>query len=121
MRRERAQVVRAFPGGIFDTKHLARSLPRVFEGGTSLGEVYNRMHGRGEDDSKGVLLNLSQGMRGGEGTERCFWCGVLSMMVAMRMADGEPTRVALPVLHHAEGFTRYQHPEAADSMAHEAG
>ena len=43
------------------------------------------------------------------------------MMAAMMMADGEPTRVALPVLHHAEGFTRYQHPDAANSMAHEAG
>ena len=45
------------------------------------------------------------------------------MMVATVGADGEPTRVALPVLHHAEGFMRYQHqhPDAADSMAHEAG
>ena len=71
MRRERAQVVRAFPGGIFDTKHLARSLPGVFEEGTSLAEVYSRMQGRGEDDSGGVLLKLPQGMGGEERTGSC--------------------------------------------------
>ena len=65
----REEVVRAFPGGIFDTKHIARSMPRVFEEGTSLGTVYKRMKGRGEEGEEGVLLNLSQG-RGGKGRER---------------------------------------------------
>ena len=38
--------------------------------------------------------------------------------------DGEATRVVLPEVHHADGFTRYQNlvgDDDEESMAHEAG
>lgn len=86
-------VQRWFPAGVWDTKHLARQLQGVFEGGTSLGDVYQGLVERGLDQA-----------------------------VAEFLADqtNEPGTWAFPGISHADGYEAYQGPEAS-SHAHEAG
>ncbi|KAL3134934.1 hypothetical protein ABBQ32_007896 [Trebouxia sp. C0010 RCD-2024] len=86
-------VQRWFPAGVWDTKHLARQLQGIFEGGTSLGDVYEG------------LAN-----------------GGLHQAVAEFLADqtSDPSAWAFPAIQHAEGFEAYREPQAG-SHAHEAG
>ena len=80
-----------FPGGIYDTKHIARQVPEVFKGWTGLGDCFKYLTEEGNEGYERAKLLLAQA---GE-------------------AD-------LPKLHHATGFTKYENIEAG-SLAHEAG
>ncbi len=72
-----------FRGGVYDTKYLSRRLPEVFEGWTSLGDVY-----------KAVTI---------EGGERR--AKALAVLAVAAPSAGRP--LSLPTVKHAAGFEKY--------------
>ncbi|KAF6265217.1 hypothetical protein COO60DRAFT_1035218 [Scenedesmus sp. NREL 46B-D3] len=82
------------PGGIWDTKYIARQLPEVFQGSTSLAEVYSALVEDGHAGDTQALL------------------------AAASAAAGCP--VTLPNISHAPGFDKYRALGAGEA-AHEAG
>ncbi|KAF8069569.1 psi1 [Scenedesmus sp. PABB004] len=96
--RDYKAMIRAwFPGGIYDTKYLAKQLPEVFADprDTALADVYAALVER----------------RGGPGAAPL-------LRAASAALRGAP--VALPAVAHAPGFEKYRHL-AAGQAAHEAG
>lgn len=93
----KALVGRWFPGGVFDTKHLAAQMPSLFED-TSLGVIHDGMlKGKLSEQLGEFLSAAAAGDNGGSGEA-----------------------AALPVVDHAEGFERYKGVDTA-AYAHEAG
>ncbi|GAX85783.1 hypothetical protein CEUSTIGMA_g13198.t1 [Chlamydomonas eustigma] len=84
-----------FPGGIFDTKLIARQVPEIFKRGTSLGEVFK---GVTEDDEVRSKMDA---------------------LFAKCHVDGQP-QLSSPHVRHAPGFEKYALVEAGGA-AHEAG
>ncbi|KAK9866018.1 hypothetical protein WJX84_007566 [Apatococcus fuscideae] len=80
-----------FPGGLYDTKHLARELLGIFEGRNHLGDLFGQLTEPERNPSLMALLQAS-----GAGSNQ------------------------LPSVDHAPGFQRYQGAET-ERFAHEAG
>uniref|UniRef100_A0A383V5Q0 Uncharacterized protein n=1 Tax=Tetradesmus obliquus TaxID=3088 RepID=A0A383V5Q0_TETOB len=82
------------PGGLWDTKHLARQLPEVFMGSTALAEVYSTLVEDGQAGDTQALLAAASAAAG--------------------------TTITLPRISHAAGCDKYRALGAGEA-AHEAG
>ncbi|WIA30112.1 hypothetical protein OEZ86_000207 [Tetradesmus obliquus] len=82
------------PGGLWDTKHLARQLPEVFMRNTALAEVYSTLVEDGQAGDTQALLAAASAAAG--------------------------TTITLPRISHAAGCDKYRALGAGEA-AHEAG
>lgn len=85
-----------FPGGIFDTKHMAKQLPEGHLDDTSLGYLYKS------------FMSDSQ-----------LWSAVAAVMHST--ADTRNFEHLMPSIVHAEGYQRYVDAQENPLYAHEAG
>eukprot|EP00897_Mesotaenium_endlicherianum_P003570 jgi/Mesen1/3240/ME000187S02405 len=127
----RRQLRALLPGGVVDTKYLAKQLPGVFGGGSSLETVYStvtrpQLHDAGEDGGSSssprpIVLELDLAPDA-EPASAAAMDTEGAQEEEKEENEEEPkmkktTMVVVPQVLHAPGFVRYHDA----SMAHEAG
>lgn len=119
------QMVRTwFPGGIYDTKYLSRALAEVFEGETSLSEVYTALvEGDKRDRAMSLLSAPLQQQQQQQMQQQAETPGAVVSQAPESVTGSlfhQELPLQIPSISHAPGFDKYQ-GLAPGALAHEAG